>query len=543
MASVAALCVVALLAGGAYWVFASFVRPTAQTAAAADLPDDTLVYLSVDLTAAGNNSHHLTPQGLLQSSGAAAQLLRATGLDLQTDVLPWVGPGVTLGVFPDLTGAAGAAGGTGGSPADYALLLQSHDDAAAQRAIQKAVAYEGAHGATLGTSSYGGYTVYAPSGGGYGAGALATGSGLVLLASSSDAAHRVIDSAGGHGTTLSGNADFQRIVGALPADRFGTFYVNAKGLSDPLGTGASVVDVPFLDTYPVGGGALQWTGAGLRWQATFPAARAIAVPGSLGGNPAALAALVPAGAAIYVAATNVGQLDQQLQRLVTPAGQHPQDPLQGALGLAPTDPALQQPAALFLSVPAKGQAQQTGGILLRAASADAGAAVVAAMARSNQWTARAMTVDGVAATALYATAGSDATGALPLGGLVPVAEPIASPAAADQPVAVAATVDGTLAVATSATELAAVIEAARGAQPSLAQAGGFGQLVASAPTGGVALAYVDDAALRQASGTTVQMPVVPGALADPTQLATASLATLTWTAAQLQLTYDVALSQ
>src|SRR5262249_48410627 len=152
-----------------------------QTAAARFVPANSVAFVAVDLNALNSNSHHFSIQDLAASAGG--NTLQNTGLDLQKDVLPWVGQYASFAVFPQ----AGAA--TNRVPAVGAVaLLRSRDDNATAAALKKALDYQRAHGATVNQSQVGGFTLYSSGQGGNNAAALTSGKGWAIFASDQQAA-------------------------------------------------------------------------------------------------------------------------------------------------------------------------------------------------------------------------------------------------------------------------------------------------------------------------------------------------------------------
>lgn len=548
IAGIAALCLVAVLSAGAYWVFAAFLSPGNQVTSARYLPDTTVFYASVDLVAAAATSHQLAAGQIAKQTGGTDTLQAATGLNWQTDVAPWVGRLVTFAVIPGQVGGTGGTGGIGSLPVGAVVLLQSRDDGAAQRTVDKALAFQEQKGATFTQSSYGGYTLHTGGGSGSPSGTVATGSGLVIFGSTVDAAHSVIDRANGHGNTLAGSSDFQKAIGDLPANRFGTMYLGLRAVTDPLSAGGSTVNLPFVGTYPTAAGALLWTSTGLRWQVTFKPARSGVPQDALSGDTTSLASMVPSNAVAYVGAANAGLLISDFSALVNPTGQSTAqaDPLQAQLGVATTDPAVREPAAFFVlpgASAASSPASTSGGLLLRAPDAAAAHALLTSVAAHNQWTSKATTVDGVAATAYYGNSASPGmrTGLIPTAGGLATTGPtmvgnVITPASTS-PVAVAATVHGTLVMASSTSALTDIIETANGNHANLTQSGTFHQLVAAAPAGGALTAFVDMSSMPR-----MLSPFLSSATLDPTSQASAALFTLVWNDAQLQATYDLSMS-
>jgi Protein of unknown function (DUF3352) len=563
-ASIAALCIVAVLSAGAYWIFTGLANANGQTAAASDLPDSTVLYVSVDLVAANNNSHHVTAFDPARTFGPAFQ--KSTGLNWQSDVTPWLGRMATVAVFPgQLSGAV--AGNSTATPSTAASslvnavgILQSRDDGAAERTIAKLENNAQQHGATFSQSSYGGYTLRTTAAANtLGFSTVANGKGLVILANTESAAKTVIDRSNGQGTNLAGKSDFQRAVGDLPVSRFGTLYASLGALTDPLHMGASVVNIPFLNTYPTAAGALLWTSAGERWQVTFRPTQRGLPANSVAGDTTSLASMVPQEATAYIGAANVGQLTSELTGLFTaPGSKQSADPFQSSLGVPASDPALQVPGALYLGALAAqtatggtgaqsgpAAASPQGAVLLREPDAATANALVARVAQHNQWKGQPTTVDGVPATVYTetqtTTSATQVSLRLDTRGSASATEVISTATAASTPVAYSAMVNGTLVLATSQSALTTVIETSRGAHASLAQLAQFHQLTGAAPSGSALTAYVDLSSYMKLLGAAASSLTGSSTTTGPSP--TAGLFTFVWNADELQLTTDIALSQ
>ncbi|HEV2237746.1 MAG TPA: DUF3352 domain-containing protein [Ktedonobacterales bacterium] len=508
LAGVAAVCLLALLGGGAFFVYANFIRTPSQTESARYVPDNAVFYASVDLVAASNNSHHFNVNDTLSQANVARTLKQATGLDWKSDVQPWVGRMLSVAAFPTLTGGATAGSPVGGAPLSVAVILQSRDDGAATTAVDKALAAQS--GSTYAHGSYSGFTQRTATGD---AATFEIGSGLVIFASTQTGAHMVVDRVTGHGATLAGSSDFIRATSDLPSDRYGTFYVSVATIVDPLGTGGSGLRIPFLDTYPTIAGSVAWTNDGLRTVADLKPARKGVPSVPLNGDTTGLAALVPANAVAYVGAAKAGPLVGEFTKLITTNGQSP-DPIQSALGVNSADPALAQPAAFFL-VAAAGPEPQYG-LLLRAPDQSAANALLATAAKKNNWTSKAITVNGTAATE-YDSA----------------AEFESQPRA----VVVALFTQGTLVLADSTTTAQAVLATSSGGA-SLAHAASFQKLVADGPSSHAVTAYANTQALTKTLGIGSAPADAGSSTPVPGFSVSATLLTLEWTTDRLQLTDD-----
>ncbi len=333
--TIAAVCIVALLGGGAYWAFATFLNPSHQLETARYVPSTTFAYGSVDLVALGNNSHHYSfsnpSPSTAQTENAATQ--SALGLNFTTDILPWLGRDISFGAWPG--------SGGGGSSVEGAALIQSRDDNAASAAVNKALAHLGQQGQQFTTSSYGNFTLHAS--GDSATGVIATGSGQVIIASTVSAAHTVIDRINGQSDALSSNSAFQSATSNLPSDRYGTIYLNFRALASASGASGSLPST-FLNIYPTAVSYLEWTQAGIRWQTALKAAQSGAPAASLSGDATSLAAMVPQNASVFAGVSNLGGLVQSFDALGGASGGS--DPLQAALGVPSTDTSLQQGAAI-----------------------------------------------------------------------------------------------------------------------------------------------------------------------------------------------------
>jgi hypothetical protein len=506
MATVAALTLLAVLGGGAYWVFANFIHTASQTDTARYVPDTAVAFASVDLVSLSTNSHHFNLNDTLAQSSVTQAMKQSVGLDWQTDIQPWVGRIVSVAAFPSLSGGTTTGSAVGSAPLSVVVILQSRDDGAATSAIDKALA---AHsGATYAHGTYDSFTQRSAAGD---AATFEIGSGLVVFSTTQAGAHMVVDRVNGHGATLAGNSDFIRAVSDLPSDRYGTLYVGLSAVVDPLGTGGSGVHIPLLDTYPTIAGSLAWTDDGMRAVTNLKPVRSGVPSVPLNGDTTGLAALVPADASVYAGAAKGGPLANEFARLIA-TGTQTNDPVQSTLGVDATDPALAQPAALFLTT-TSGDAR-SGALLLRAPDAGAASALIAKVATHNSWTSRAITVGGTSATEYATTEGGQV-----------------------HAVAVSLMVQGTLVLADSAATAQAVLATASGGA-SLAHAANFQRLVAHGPSAHAVTVYVDAETLTQALGARGTASGSASSTPLAGLKASASLLTLEWSSDQLRLTGD-----
>src|SRR5262249_23003526 len=161
-----------------------------------------------------------------------------------------------------------------------------HDDSASQAAVRKAVACQQQKGSSLAQAAYGGLTIYTLSDAqsGRASGAFVAGNGWVVLASDDNAARAIVDRLDGKGDTLAAAPAFLDATRDLPANRFGTLFVNLRQvLASVSGATGNTLDVPFADVYPTAAGYLAWTDPGVRAQVTLKAARSLGL-GTLSGD-------------------------------------------------------------------------------------------------------------------------------------------------------------------------------------------------------------------------------------------------------------------
>jgi Protein of unknown function (DUF3352) len=518
LTGLAAVCLAAFLAGGVYWAYASLIPTPSQTSLARYFPSTTIVYAAVDLQSAQAGQKKDVQS--LMSGPLGANFFNSAGLDWTTDVQSWAGPMVAFGVYASLPGAYGTTAARSALDAvGMTVVLQSRDDGAATSAVQKALSHSQTNGDQYTQTGYGGYSVYVPTADSGASQVFATGRGIVLLANSEAAAHTAIDRGNGSGDSLSGDSTFQQAVGKLPTARFGTLYYNASSLNDPTGLGMSGLNLPFVGTYPMGAGALEWTSAGMRVNLGMTPTHG-GVPGAgLSGDTTSLAAMVPADAISYIGVANLGALEGALSDLLStgqPAG-GTQDVLQSVFRVPSSAPGAQVPSASFVEPSGHAQAGELPDsvVLLREPSQAAAETLMAATADQQHWTRQDTTVAGIpAATYTSATSSVGSSGAQQV---------------------VEAYVSGVLVLASAPTGLENVVAVTQGRMQSLGQGGSFRRLAAIAPMGAAATVF----------GTTgILVPLFSSPSApDGSSRASGSesLATLTWTASSLQLTYDAIL--
>lgn len=560
LAALSAVLLVVTLATTGVWLYRAFAAHQELTAAQY-FPRDTLFFVGIDTVQAAVNNHHVTEGDLTKASGQTDTLRQQTGLDWQNDVVPWLSRTLAFAAFPR-TAPQGAGLGPSAN-VGFAYLLQSRDDAKAQAAMKKAADFQTQQGHTVAKSSYGGFTLYsvapssnfaassAPGAPGvatvYDPGAsspgvtVTAGKGWALIASDPNAAHVVIDRLNGGSGSLSDSSAFTDVTRGLPADRFGTLYVDLQGVLRTLtGPAAGALHSPLLDSYPTAGGYLEWTAAGLRAQMALKGQRPAGIA-DLSGDTTGLAQLVPATAVAYGGSANLGAAFAASQRLATTATgvtTSTIDPFEQLTGKPASSAVFQQPGAVAVLHASSSSPQSTPGIALLLRAPDAGAAdqLLQSTAAKQGWTLKPVTVAGVSATEIDSASGQpwyqpQSPSSQPP---TPAGNGLPSPKAA--PIAYAAQVHGTLVITATQADLAAVINTANGSAPSLAGASRFRQLVQAAPSSASTTVYVDIAATRPANS-----PAAPASGADLAARTNALLVTQVWSASELAVTADLAL--
>jgi hypothetical protein len=415
----------------------------------------------------------------------------------------------------------------------YVAMLQSHDENGSQAAVRKALACQQQRGSTVTQSTYAGLTISAVSAPqtSHVTSAVLDGDGWVVLASDVNAAHAVVDRLGGKADTLAASPSFLNATRSLPANRFGTVFVNLRQLVASVGQGTAMGNVlPLVTTYPTAAGYLAWTAAGARAQVSLDASSPTGV-GNLSGDTTGLAGLVPGDALAFAGVANLGGTLQADSRLLSSqtgmAGT-----VQQLLGVSPTEPALQQPAALAVL-----RSTGAGGavFLLRAPDASAVAALLKRAAQTHGWTLKSMVVAGQPATALYSSDAGLLVNASPPSNVNANAGPVG---ASPRLVAVAAQVGGAFVLTGTTADMAAVMQTAESGAATLAQNAIFHQLVVAAPAGATSTTYIDVAGLQHALGAPMS-PVSGNAGPQTTSL----LITTVWTDTLSQVTIDATIDR
>ncbi|HLZ23521.1 MAG TPA: DUF3352 domain-containing protein [Ktedonobacterales bacterium] len=512
IALISAICIIAVLGAGAVFAF-NVLGAHTENQAANILPANTFEYSAIDLVSLANNSHHVTLNDLINSSGPAGQdAFHAIGLSFQSDIQPWLGRDVALAVFQKDASATQVnqpLGRIGG-----AFLIQSRDDGAAQAAITKATNYLRGKGSNVTSSTYSSVSLYSIQMGDAVTSPAVTfgaGKGWAIIAYDPTSAHMVIDRIDGKGDTLAGSQAFRSATSDLPANRFGTLYVNLKALVATVSPNSSA-DVPFLNTYPVASGYTSWTDAGQRFALAL---KGNANAGNLAGDTTSLAGMVPAGALGYVGVANLGGLYQAATRLAGTSS----DPVQSDYGVAATDPALQQPAA-FAYLGASGSQAQA--LYLHLTSDSVGQNLIQKLASAHGWTTHTTTMAGQSVSVFS----DDNPGGF-LGNDYGY-DGSSGPYTAGY----AAIVHGTLVVTGKDTAMQSIIETAQGG-PSLGQDATFSQMASAAPSGAAVTGYVNVAGV--ASSTVAQSSSLVSRM-------TAVLVTGIWNDSEMQVTFDTKLN-
>jgi hypothetical protein len=454
-----ALLVAIVLGIGGYALYNVFAAHD-ESAAARVLPSNTYAYVSIDIVQYAVNSHNFSATDLFQSGGQAQNdpIKQATGLNWQTDILPWVDRDIAVAAFPRPAPAASANDYAPIESVGAVILLQSKDDSAAQKAMKKAADFQGSRGNAISQSTFSGFILYSENAGN--GTTFTAGSGWAIIATDATTAQMVIDRVNGKGDTLDGDTAYQNATSNLASDRFGTIFVNIKELYTAATTGAASTAsplLPFANIYPTAGGFLEWTSSGLRAQVTLHATQNLGI-GDLHGDTTSLASLVPQNAMAYAGIGNLGADALAAAKISAKLGNPgtSADPLHEYLGISSDSPALQQPAAVVVTGgSATGPSPSGVTFLLKAPNPGAAEALIQQIASAHQLTIKPMAIAGETGMGVYSAGGSLT--------------------------AAAAVVNGTLVVGSSTNAVEAIINTAHGG-PSLAQQSDFQKLIQNAPS-------------------------------------------------------------
>lgn len=537
--AVATLVIIGLIGSGAYWAYAAFASRT-DSQLARYYPANTVAFASVDLVAAANNNFKINPADLVGEQASALQ--KATGLDWQKDVVPWVGQDLSVGVFPLASAQTGQAVTDPGSAMGVALLVQSRDDNAAKAALAKLNGHLKQQGTTIHSSSYKGFTLYGPSDGAA-SGSYGAGSGWVVIASNANAAHAVIDRINGSGDTLSDQQPFKDAISNQPSNTFSTYFVNLRQILNTVvptraPNGLASVSVPFIESYPVAGGYATWTTSGERSQLTLNAVRNPNIP-DVSGDTTGFAALAPGDAVAYAGVGNLGKLIQAgIAQVGVGALGSSADPLKSAFGISASDPLAQQPAGLAAIQTKSGEPQS---VFYLHVSSDASATqLITTIANAQHWTTKAVTVAGQPATAFYSSETTDHPFTTPpTPGANGDGTPVAGTTTATlHQVGVAMTLKNTLVIAPDNDTATVIAQVAQGSAASLASNATFQSMTKAAPSGAAATGYISAAALKQVIHSSGGSATASSALFSHFD---ALAFTLVWNNSMLQGTMDAQL--
>lgn len=542
LALIGTICIVALLASGSYFIF-NLLNSHTEGDVAHIVPSSTVALISIDLVAAAAHGQRITAGDLGNAIGQSDSFKLLTGLDWDKDILPWVGRDMAFTIFQRQPPSRSPNASQGPSAANVndtiggAFLLQSRDDAAAQTAIRKAANYQQSQGLNLVSLDYRGLTLYHASllQGDESGTTLAAGKGWAVVAGDLPGARVLVDSLTGNSSaedTLAATSAYHDAVGSLPANRFGTLFLNTRALAKGfVYGGSSQTDMAsaLANTYPVAVGYLAWTSDGLQAQLTFPSARNLDV-GTLTGDTTTLANLTPADAFAYVGVANVGAM-LHAQNALTAHGTPATGTATAFFDLAPTDPALQQPAAISLIGEPRGA---TGYLALLTAPDRADAlAMVGQAAEHKHWTSQTTTVDGLSVTAYYERLS-------PAQNTATAATVTRTTSAATTPpmrlIGMETWLDNTLIFASDTTVMTDAVHTIRDHAPNLATNTRFQQLVREAPAGACATTFLD-LSRAATSGDAVTSVIAAGLAARIPAL----LVTHLWNDSHYQVTADLLL--
>lgn len=196
-------------------------------------PADTAIYmaLNLDLTQAADAKRILDiyqKVAPVQSNQTdyKKQFADSTGLDFDQDVASWAGPEVGL-IFTDIRGLAPDAFSTGSALPKFAVTIGTRDRNKSDAALKKLYEKLKSKDTSLSQDTYKGTALTVlqqpeSSNPAY----VATVRNFVVLASSLDSMHAVVDAnAAGGARVLANNPKFKDVLAKLPSSRFGTLYL------------------------------------------------------------------------------------------------------------------------------------------------------------------------------------------------------------------------------------------------------------------------------------------------------------------------------
>lgn len=352
----ALLALLLVVSAGAFYVYTAFLANN-PVQSARYLPGGTLVYVSVDLVGAAQSGSKLN-QGDVNNTANTQAFEQATGLNFQTDVLPWLKRDFTYAVV-HVSQQANPFGERVPS-FDTVFLISTKDTNASSAAIAKAVKnQEDKYGVKFKTITYGGVTLQSDvdsaqqnssDGSGSGPTPLVLGvvSDQVIVANSVTVAEQVIDRANNAADRLADNSTFKDAVGKLPSNRFATLYVNVHDLVRALLTpGQSTSSLGTIDDYPVAYGYVQNTADGEKAAFTLQAKAGTHLKYAVNGDTTQSAGVVPDTAFAYGGLGNLGNFYHEVTDLAgSDAGAD--SSFQQEYGLSLSDPLFQAPLSFAL---------------------------------------------------------------------------------------------------------------------------------------------------------------------------------------------------
>ena len=208
-------------------------------------PSDTIVYVNAHLDPSAGQK--LALNGLLDKfptlggssrdatiNGWIDSALQPTGLT-HSDVRPWLGSDISLVVPSSALGYASPSNTTY-APADFAVLVSSTNDSAAQAAITTLRQKSGPN-AHWTTSTFDGVTLQNLAG--LDGATFAVTNHALIVGDTANAVHQVIETAQGKHAALASNASYTKAAGEVPNDHIGFAFVDLGGIvaKMPRGSG------------------------------------------------------------------------------------------------------------------------------------------------------------------------------------------------------------------------------------------------------------------------------------------------------------------
>jgi hypothetical protein len=350
------LALLLVVTAGAFYVYTAFLASNLAQSARY-LPGSTLVYTSVDIPGAIKSGSKFG-QGDLNSTANTSGFEQATGLNFQTDVMPWLKGDLTYALV-HISQSTNQFGGASTS-SDTVFLISTSDTKASQATIAKVVKnQQDKHGVKFTSITYNGVTLQSDvdsanaqqGDSGTGAASLVLGvvNDEVIVASSVSVAEQVIDRANNATDRLADNSAFKDAISKLPGDRFATFYVNIHDLVRATLTPGQNGDTNLgqIDNYPVAYGYIQNTNDGLKASFTLQAKAGTHLKYAVNGDTTLSAGAVPDTAIAYAGLGNLGNFYHEVEDLAGTKGSE-DDTLQQTYGLSSDDPLFQAPLSFAL---------------------------------------------------------------------------------------------------------------------------------------------------------------------------------------------------